>query len=268
MEKIDTPRRVDGKTKISNTIDTRQFRILGARTDKKPTVCSAEVTRIHPSSVTVPSYTSYVGLDISVLAESNNKLLIHPPPFFPEHKEAQLSKELPGIYRTNFERRNSKLLYDHMAQQYRPDIDAFIKTLGIDEHDILRWIFERPLGPGDERGHLRVLLTNAKAWPLKTGPNSDYGNSKPAPKDLVDHVLPRLKPSPNTLTRAYAVLACVAIEDSIDQETEFDAWELFRRGPVMKDVLGEQGINVESSDSEASSPVTRRNQWMCRVCNL
>jgi hypothetical protein len=268
MERIDTTRRVDGKTKSSNMMDTRQFKIIGAKGDKKPAVCNAEVTRIHPSSVTVPSYTSYVGLEISVLAESNNKLLIHPPPFFPEDKEAQLSKELPGIYRTNFERRNRKLLHDHMAQQYRPDIDVFIRTLGIDEHDILRWIFERPLGPGDERGHLRVLLTNANVWPLESGPNRDYGSSKPAPKDLVDHVLPRLKASPNTLARAYAVLACIAIEDYVDPATGFDAWELFRRGPVMKDILGEQGINVDSSDSETSSPIARRNLLMCRVCNL
>jgi hypothetical protein len=272
MKAIDTANKMDGKTKSNNQYNVRFYlEALGARLDKRSVGWSAEVTRIHPSPVTVPPYTSYVGLDISVLVESTNKLLIHPPPFFPEAKEHQLGVDLPGIYRTNFERRSDKLLHDHMAERYRPDIEAFLNRLGIGEYDVLRWLFEKPLSPGLERERLKLLLTEAGAWPLKNGPNSEYSYNTPSPNDLARFVLPKMKPSTST-ARAYAALACIVIDSHMDPKTEFDAWEFFRRGSLLKDIL-EESANASDSESESSQikqPTlnTQHHHPVCQVCNL
>jgi hypothetical protein len=272
MKAIDTANKTDGKIKANGKYNIRVFEeVLGAKVDKKGTTWRAEVTRIHPNPVTVPPYTSYIGLDISVLVESTNKLLIYPPPFFPESREEELAKELPTHYRTNFERRSNKLLHDHMAERYRPDVEAFLKRLGISEDDVLRWHFERPLAPGFERERLRLLLTDAGAWPLQNGLNSEYSENKPSPNNLGKFVLPKLKPSTST-ARAYAVLACIVINRHMDPETEFDTWEFFRRSPLLKGILKDSGNASDSvSDSgqvKASSTSTRRHHLMCRVCNL
>jgi hypothetical protein len=270
MKGIDTAVKSDGKTKSKVT---RQFHEISAvQKDQKSRGRSMEITRIHPSAVIVPAYTSYVGLEISVLTESDNKLLIHPSPFFPEDKEAQLSRDLPAIYRTNFERRSQKLLHDHMAQQYRPDAEELLEKLGIDEHDILQWILEKkPLAPGPEREALRLLLEGAGARLSQPHPNNDYSYSKPAPSDLRNYLMNELKPS-NAKAKAYAALLCLAIDSQMDQATEFDSWELFRRGRVVNDVLRKRD-SANASDSikdfvKQPEAITQRRHLMCRVCNL
>jgi hypothetical protein len=272
MKPINTPNKMDGKSKANSNANVRVYNeVLGAKIDKRPITWRSEVTRIHPSTITVPPYTSYVGLDTSVLVESTNKLLIHPPPFFPEAKEHQLGVDLPGIYRTNFERRSDKLLHDHMAERYRPDIEAFLRRLGISELDILGWLFKKRLVPDIEQDRLELLLTEAEAWPLKQEPNSEYTYNTPSPSDLESFVVSKLTPS-TTRVRAYAVLACVVIDRHMDPKTEFDSWEFFRRGPVLKDLL-EETANTSDSESDSSqvkqpNSSTQKHRLICRVCNL
>lgn len=254
--------------------DVRLFSVVDPKGNKKERRLHAPITRVQADSIIVPSYTSYVGISRSILAESNNHLLIHPPAYdqLDEKRENRLNQDLKNIYRCNFDRRPLKLKHDHLWRQHAPHVERFFNALGINENDVLSWIFEKTFQTNEEQAELSRHLETSN---LGTRPSTTY--PRPTPQSLAKYVLPYLKQTTPT-AMAYAALACAAFNQLSDKSHKFCIWEHVRRGTLMKEILS----HPEESDSTSSgddshievsrpndiSPKKRSRITLCRVCHL
>jgi hypothetical protein len=279
------------KSKMGWT-NTRQFtqRVFSTRPERQITRV-VPITRIEPPNIAVPLYNTYVGIDRSILTESNDRLLSHPLPLLEgDQVEEQLTEELPKIYsfsQTQFDRRAPRLLHDHQRMHWAPYVKKFLKALGITEEDVLYMFFAYQMPESDSSEFERILKeADETNWPLPKRPMFE----QPQPSSLRKWVFHRLK-KPTIKAIAYAALACAAIDHHRDVRSGFNSWECFRRSPVLVEMLlnpipdpvrnargVQDGHLGDSSDSNSDvhrgsapaqdRPAKKPNRMLCRICHL
>lgn len=267
-------------------VDTRQLTQKAGSHNSQTS--SFPITRIHPPNIAVPSYNTYVGIDRSILSESNDRLLSHPLPLLEGAQvEEQLTEELPKIYsfsQTQFDRRAVRLRHDHQQMHLAPYVKKFLKLLQISEEDVLYMFFTNRNLPSESNDFERILTDADSAnWPLPGRPKFQ----QPQPSSLCKWVFHRLK-KPSIKSIAYAALACAAIDQLRDINSGFNSWEFFRRSTILLDLLrdpvpdparnrtgGDRHTgNFSDSDGESdSNPAHRQKRLgqsitLCRVCHL
>ena len=248
--------RISGKANEKEHVYLTQDVMYDKSTNHKSvrSFLSVRVTGSKHERLTVPEYTSYVGLRQNVLAENDQKLLYWP--YMGDNAdETALQEELVDKFNPLIEDRDRRLQLAAQTQKYQPYVQDFLADLGCSMNDVLRFLLEPVLSADGQ------LTDNVKQAVLARDRycKEDFDRSS---KRLV-LLLSKLPPSSDRAMAA-AALACQSFANICKFNIWHVAWESIRDGSEARDTNDTSALeNVATTETDF-----QYRHLGCRICHL
>ena len=248
--------RIPGKSNEKGCINLTQDVMYDKSTTHKSnrSYLSVQVTNTKHEELSLPEYTSYVGLKRNVLAENEQKLLYWP--YMGENAdEATLHEEIVDKFSVSIEERERRLEQSAQAQKYGPYIQDFLAELGCGMSDVLRYLLEPALPT-------RIQLTDDVKRAVLAREDSCKHDFNRASKRWV-LLLSKLPPSSDRALAA-AALACQTILNMC----KISMWQVARHHVLnsseTQDINDTAALeNVPNTENDF-----KYRELACRICHL
>ena len=218
------------------------------------TYLSVQSTRLKHEKLSIPEYTSYVGLRQNVLAE-NDQTLLYWPYMGETADESTLHEELEDKFNVSIEDRHLHLERIAQSKKYEPYVQNFLDELGCSANDVVRFLLEPTLPKST------LLSENVRQAVVARDKSCQDDFDRSSIKWVL--VLSRL-PASSDRALAAAALACYSFLDIC----KFSLWH------VMQQIICRESEAQNINDASALDNVFAfKNDFQyrdvaCRICHL